>query len=163
MIDAYADPGTPDLRAGRRYLWWLVRCQPGRSVAGAVFASVWMAMVALMPYAIARAVDRGIEPGDMGALALWTGVLVLVGGCTAWLSIMRHRTMTRVRMDANFRTVKVVVGQTVRLGRRCGGGSAPARWSPSAWATCRRSARPSRWSGRASARWWPARSSPVCC
>jgi ABC-type multidrug transport system fused ATPase/permease subunit len=44
----------------------------------------------------------------------------------AWLSIMRHRTMTRVRMDAYFRTVKVVMGQVVRLGaalpRRAGAG-----------------------------------------
>jgi ABC-type multidrug transport system fused ATPase/permease subunit len=29
---------------------------------------------------------------------------------------MRHRTMTKVRMDANFRTVKVVVEQSARLG-----------------------------------------------
>ncbi|MFV0133538.1 ABC transporter transmembrane domain-containing protein [Streptomyces sp. HMX87] len=116
MIDAYEDPGTPDSRSGWRYLWWLVRRQPGRSAAGAVFASVWMVMLAAMPYTMARAVDRGVEPRDMGALAGWTGLLVLVGVCTAWLSIMRHRTMTRVRMDANFRTVKVVVGQAVRLG-----------------------------------------------
>jgi ABC-type multidrug transport system fused ATPase/permease subunit len=52
----------------------------------------------------------------MGALALWSGALFTVGAFNSWLSIMRHRTMTRVRIDANFRTVKVVVGQAVRLG-----------------------------------------------
>ncbi|WP_431986750.1 ABC transporter transmembrane domain-containing protein [Streptomyces griseoflavus] len=126
MIDAYGDPGTPDCRGGARYLWWLVLRQPGRCAAGAVFGSVWMVLLAATPYAMSRAVDDGLEPGDMGALALWTGTLFVVNGINSWLSIMRHRTMTRVRMDANFRTVKVVVGHTVRLGasleRRTGAG-----------------------------------------
>jgi ABC-type bacteriocin/lantibiotic exporter with double-glycine peptidase domain len=52
--------------------------------------------------------------------------MFVLGAGNAWLSIMRHRTMTRVRMDANFRTVKAVVGHVVRLGaalpRRSGAG-----------------------------------------
>ncbi|MFG2135120.1 ABC transporter ATP-binding protein [Streptomyces sp. NPDC048751] len=126
MIDAYEDPGTPDSRSGVRYLWWLVTRQPGRSVAGAVLGSVWMVLLAATPYLMARAVDEGLERGDLGALAGWTGTLVAVGAFNSWLGVMRHRTMTRVRMDANFRTVKVVVGQAVRLGaalpRRAGAG-----------------------------------------
>ncbi|QCD58340.1 ABC transporter transmembrane domain-containing protein [Streptomyces hawaiiensis] len=116
MIDAYEDPGTPDRRGGARYLWWLVTRQPGRCAAGAMFGSVWMVLLAATPYLMSRAIDDGLEPGDMGALAFWSGALFVVGAFNAWLSIMRHRTMTRVRMDANFRTVKVVVGQAVRLG-----------------------------------------------
>lgn len=116
MIDAYEDPGTPDCRGGWSYLWWLVRRQPGRSFAGALLGSVWMVLLSATPYLMARAVDEGLERGDMGALAGWTAALVAVGAFNAWLSIMRHRTMTRVRMDANFRTVKVVVGHVVRLG-----------------------------------------------
>lgn len=116
MIDAYEDPGTPDHRSGGRYLWWLVARQPWRCAAGAMFGSVWMVLLAATPYLMSRAIDDGLEPGDMGALALWSGALFAVGAFNSWLSIMRHRTMTRVRMDANFRTVKVVVGQAVRLG-----------------------------------------------
>ncbi|MCX4697802.1 ABC transporter ATP-binding protein [Streptomyces sp. NBC_01373] len=126
MIDAYEDPGTPDCRGGGRYLWWLVRCQPGRAAAGALLGSTWMVLLAATPYLMARAIDEGLEPGDMGALVGWSVALFAVGAFNAWLSIMRHRTMTRVRMDANFRTVKVVVGQAVRLGaalsRRAGAG-----------------------------------------
>ncbi|MFF5523375.1 ABC transporter transmembrane domain-containing protein [Streptomyces coeruleorubidus] len=116
MIDAYEDPGTPDSRSGGRYLWWLVARQPWRCAAGAMFGSVWMVLLAATPYLMSRAIDDGLEPGDMRALALWSGALFTVGAFNSWLSIMRHRTMTRVRMDANFRTVKVVVGQAVRLG-----------------------------------------------
>ncbi|MFJ9727530.1 ABC transporter ATP-binding protein [Streptomyces sp. NPDC101209] len=126
MIDAYEEPGEPDRRGGARYLLWLVRCQPGRSAAGAVLGSVWMVLLAATPYLLSRAIDDGLVPGDFPALAGWTAVLFAVGAFNAWLSIMRHRTMTRVRMDANFRTVKVVVDQAVRLGaalrRRVGAG-----------------------------------------
>ncbi|MEV7789233.1 ABC transporter ATP-binding protein [Streptomyces sp. NPDC088106] len=126
MIDAYEDPGTPDCRGGARYLWWLVRRQPARCVGAAVVSCVWMVGLAATPYAMSRAVDDGLQPGDMEVLALWAGALLLANAFNAWLGIMRHRTMTRVRMDANFRTVKVVVGQTVRLGasleRRTGAG-----------------------------------------
>ncbi|CAL9591017.1 ABC transporter ATP-binding protein [Streptomyces sp. enrichment culture] len=115
-IDAYADPGTPDRRGGWRYLAWLVRRQWPRCLAGAVLASVWMVLLAATPYLMARAVDHGLEPGDMGALAGWTGAMVAVGGVNAWLGMLRHRTMTKVRLDANFRTVKVVVGHATRLG-----------------------------------------------
>ncbi|MFE6421384.1 ABC transporter ATP-binding protein [Streptomyces rochei] len=116
MIDAYADPGTPDRRGGWRYLAWLVRRQWPRCLAGAVLASVWMVLLAATPYLMARAIDHGLTTGDLGALAGWTGALVAAGVFNAWLGIRRHRTMTRVRMDANFRTVKVVVGHAARLG-----------------------------------------------
>ncbi|MCC8450594.1 ABC transporter ATP-binding protein [Streptomyces rochei] len=116
MIDAYADPGTPDRSGGWRYLAWLVRRQWPRCLAGAVLASVWMVLLAATPYLMARAIDHGLTTGDLGALAGWTGALVAAGVFNAWLGIMRHRTMTRVRMDANFRTVKVVVGHAARLG-----------------------------------------------
>jgi ABC-type multidrug transport system fused ATPase/permease subunit len=75
-----------------------------------------MVLLAATPYLMARAVDHGLAPGDLGALAGWTGSMVAVGGVNAWLGMLRHRTMTKVRMDANFRTVKVVVGQATRLG-----------------------------------------------
>ncbi|WP_230194592.1 ABC transporter transmembrane domain-containing protein [Streptomyces coriariae] len=116
MIDAYEDPGTPDSRGGWAYLAWLVRCQPWRALAGAVLASVWMVLMAVAPYLLSKAVDDGLEPGDTAALAGWTAALFAVGAFNAWVSIMRHRTMTRVRMDGYFRTTKVVVGHTLRLG-----------------------------------------------
>ncbi|WP_406006663.1 ABC transporter ATP-binding protein/permease [Streptomyces sp. NBC_00637] len=116
MIDAYEDPGTPDRRGGWAYLAWLVRCQPWRALAGAVLASVWMVLMAVAPYLLSKAVDDGLEPGDTAALAGWTAALFAVGAFNAWVSIMRHRTMTRVRMDAYLRTTKVVVAHTVRLG-----------------------------------------------
>ncbi|GHE42655.1 ABC transporter transmembrane domain-containing protein [Streptomyces capitiformicae] len=126
MIDAYEDPGTPDCRGGARYLWWLVKQQAARSAMGSLISCVWMVLLAATPYLLSRAIDEGLQPGDYPALATWTATLFAVGAFNAWLSVMRHRTMTRVRMDANFRTVKVVIAHAVRLGaalpRRIGTG-----------------------------------------
>lgn len=116
MIDVYEDPGTPDSRGPARYLLWLVRRQWRRCAVGALLGSTWTTLMALSPYLLSRAVDDGLEPGDQAVLAGWAGAILAVGTFSAWLSIMRHRTMTRIRMDANFRTVKVVLGQAVRLG-----------------------------------------------
>ncbi|WP_246570811.1 ABC transporter ATP-binding protein [Streptomyces tauricus] len=113
---AYEDPGVPDLRGGGRYLWWLVTRQPGRSAAGAVLATVWLVLIALTPYLLSRAIDDGLEPGDRVALAGWSAALLGLGVFNAVVGVLRHRTMTKVRMDANFRSVKLVVGQATRLG-----------------------------------------------
>jgi ABC-type multidrug transport system fused ATPase/permease subunit len=115
-VDVDGDPGTPDLRGGVRYLWWLVARQPGRSAAGAAWSILWMGLFAVAPYLLARAVDDGLAKGDTGALLGWTAALFGAAVAGAGVSLARHRTMTKVRMDANFRTVRVILGQSVRLG-----------------------------------------------
>ncbi|MEE4545136.1 ABC transporter ATP-binding protein [Streptomyces sp. V4-01] len=116
MIDSYGDPGTPDRRSPARYLWWLLSSQRLRAATGALLGTVWMVLLTLAPYVLSRAIDDGLRPGDMAALSGWTAVLLGLGGFNAWVSIMRHRTMTRLRMDATFRTVKAVVDHATRLG-----------------------------------------------
>ncbi|MFE2430723.1 ABC transporter ATP-binding protein [Streptomyces sp. NPDC059373] len=116
-IDAYADPGTPPPGSGPgRFLWWLLTSQRHRTVGGAVYGSVWMVLLTAPPYFMSRAIDDGLVPGDMTAVAGWASALLVTGVFNAWVSIMRHRTMTRLRMDARFRVVKVVIRQAVRLG-----------------------------------------------
>lgn len=116
VIDAYAEPGPPERRGPGRYLWWLLARQPGRAWAGAGLGTVWMILVTLSPYVLSQAVDDGLVPGDTGALVGWSAVLLGLQAFNAWVSIMRHRVMTRLRMDANFRTVKSLIAQAVRLG-----------------------------------------------
>lgn len=115
-IDAYAEPGDPGDRGPGRFLWWLLTSQPHRTAGGALYGSVWMVLLTLPPYFMSRAIDDGLVPGDMTAVVGWSALLLVVGAFNAWVSIMRHRTMTRLRMDARFRIVKVVMRQAVRLG-----------------------------------------------
>ncbi|WP_441249559.1 ABC transporter ATP-binding protein [Kitasatospora sp. McL0602] len=116
MMDSYADPGAPDHRSAARYLCWLTMSQRRRVVGGAALGTVWMVCLLLPPYLMERAIDDGLRAGRTGVLAGWVSALVAVALLNAWLGIMRHRTMTRVRMDANFRTVKAVVAHATRLG-----------------------------------------------
>ncbi|MYT73707.1 MULTISPECIES: ABC transporter ATP-binding protein [unclassified Streptomyces] len=123
-------PGTPDLRGPLRYLWWLMARQRGRVAAGALLGSAWMVALTLPPYVLSRTIDEGLLTGDSGALYGWCGVLLGVGAVTAWLAIMRHRTMTRVRLDATFRTTRLLTRHATVLGavlpRRVAAGEAVA-------------------------------------
>ncbi|MFJ8825829.1 ABC transporter transmembrane domain-containing protein [Streptomyces sp. NPDC102467] len=110
------DPGTPDLRGPLRYFWWLMMRQRGRVAAGALLGSLWMVGLTLPPYVLARAIDDGLRAGNSRALYGWCGALAAVGAVNAWLAMMRHRTMTRVRMDATFRTTRLVTRHAARLG-----------------------------------------------
>ncbi|MEE4422260.1 ABC transporter ATP-binding protein [Streptomyces bugieae] len=103
-------------RSAGRYLWWLVASRRGRVAAGATYGSLWNAGLMVPPYVLSRAIDEGLAPGRTAALAGWVAVLLAVGGLNAWLGVMRHRTMTRIRMDATFRTVRAVMAHTLRLG-----------------------------------------------
>ncbi|MFE2930258.1 ABC transporter transmembrane domain-containing protein [Streptomyces sp. NPDC059278] len=75
-----------------------------------------MVCLTLPPYLLSRAIDDGLQPGRWPVLAGWVAALLGVGVLNAWLAIMRHRTMTRVRLDAAFRSVRAVVTQATRLG-----------------------------------------------
>ncbi|GAB2774945.1 ABC transporter transmembrane domain-containing protein [Amycolatopsis magusensis] len=109
-------PGTPDARSPARYLWWLVRSQPWRAARGSLYGSVWMVSTMLPPYFSSRAVDNGLRTGDFAELAGWTGAVLAAALFNAVLGLMRHRTMTFVRMDSALRTVRVVVRHVARLG-----------------------------------------------
>jgi len=111
-----AHPGTPDARGPARYLWWLVVRQPWRVLRGSFFGTVWMVGLTLPPYLTSRAIDDGLRPRDAGALIVWTAAIVAVGAANALLGMMRHRTMTFIRIDASFRTVQAVVRHATRLG-----------------------------------------------
>lgn len=106
---------APPSRGPWSFLAWLVLQQRRRVALGAGLGSVWMVGLVLPPYLLSRAVD-GLAAGHRHAVIWWSVALVLTGAALAGLGIWRHRTMTRVRMDAAFRTVSAVTDQALRLG-----------------------------------------------
>jgi ABC-type multidrug transport system fused ATPase/permease subunit len=105
-----------DVSGPMRFLWWLVRRQRGRVAAGGLIGSLWMVGLTLPPYVLSRAIDRGLEPRHLGVLTGWVALLFVVGVANAVLAILRHRTMTKIRLDGGFRTVRAVLAQATRLG-----------------------------------------------
>ncbi|MCM2424024.1 ABC transporter ATP-binding protein [Streptomyces sp. RKAG293] len=116
MADTFHPPAPKDLRSPLWFLLWLVTSQRRRVTAGAALGSLWMVGLAVPPYLLARAIDDGLRTRDSSALFGWTAALFVMGVVNAVVGIARHRTMTKVRMDASFRTVRATVRQATVLG-----------------------------------------------
>ncbi|WP_433579262.1 ABC transporter ATP-binding protein [Nocardia brasiliensis] len=75
-----------------------------------------MVSLAVPPYVLSRAIDDGLVAGDPVALARWTAAGFAVAVAIAVSGIARHRTMTKVRMDAADRVIRATVQRSVYLG-----------------------------------------------
>jgi ABC-type multidrug transport system fused ATPase/permease subunit len=116
MASGYTIPGDRDLRGPGRFLWWLVASQRWRVLLAAVLGTLWMLGLVLPPYVLSLAIDDGLQPRKFSALVGWVLVLLALGVVNAYVAVMRHRTLTKVRMDGAFRTLNAVVEQSTRLG-----------------------------------------------
>ncbi|MFJ9109289.1 ABC transporter ATP-binding protein [Streptomyces sp. NPDC102283] len=70
----------------------------------------------LPPYLMSRTIDEGLRARDTGALVGWVGAVLAAGATIACLGILRHRTMTFIRVDAAYRTVQVTARHVTKLG-----------------------------------------------
>ncbi|MFG2042859.1 ABC transporter transmembrane domain-containing protein [Dactylosporangium sp. NPDC048998] len=75
-----------------------------------------MLSLAVTPYLISQAIDRGLRPRQVGPLVAWAGAIFVVGVANAVLGILRHRTMTKIRLDGALRTADAVMTHAVELG-----------------------------------------------
>jgi ABC-type multidrug transport system fused ATPase/permease subunit len=103
-------------RGPGHYLGWLAWCQKRRIAFGALWSSLWMISLAVTPYLISQAIDRGLRPRHAGPLITWAGAIFVVGLANAVLGILRHRTMTKIRLDGGLRTADLVMAHAVELG-----------------------------------------------
>ncbi|WP_327011750.1 ABC transporter ATP-binding protein/permease [Dactylosporangium sp. NBC_01737] len=83
---------------------------------GALFGSLWFLSLAFTPFLISQAIDRGLQSRRPGVLAGWAGAVLLVGVASAGLGIMRHRSMTKLRMAAALDTADMIMTHATRLG-----------------------------------------------
>jgi ABC-type multidrug transport system fused ATPase/permease subunit len=105
-----------DARGPGWFLWWVARQVKGRVALGAIFGTLWFVSLAVTPYLISQAIDRGLTPRNATVLFTWAGVVLAVGVTSAWLGIMRHRSMTKLRLAAALRTADLVMTHATRLG-----------------------------------------------
>ncbi|MEU7908525.1 ABC transporter ATP-binding protein [Actinoplanes sp. NPDC049118] len=69
-----------------------------------------------MPYLLSQAIDRGLGQRRPETLIAWTAAVLLAGVTSAGLGIMRHRSMTKLRLAAALRTADLVMTHATRLG-----------------------------------------------
>lgn len=115
-MSGHTIPGDRDLSGPGRFLWWLVISQRRRVVLAALLGTLWMLGLVLPPYVLSHAIDDGLLPADFSALVGWVAVLLALGVVNAYVAIMRHRTMTKVRMDGAFRTLNAVIEHSTGIG-----------------------------------------------
>ncbi|GAA1131424.1 ABC transporter ATP-binding protein [Kribbella jejuensis] len=116
MPERWIPPTDRDLASPYRLLLWLTRSQSRRVALGATLGICWMVGLTIPPWVLSRAVDQGLVARNTPALIEWALILLAVTVLNALIGIARHRTMTKIRMDAAFRSVRATVWHTSRLG-----------------------------------------------
>lgn len=116
MPETWTPPTAADLAGPFHLLFWLTRSQARRVAWGALLGSLWTVGLTVPPWVLSRVVDEGFVDRNTRALVGWVLVLLAVGVLNALLGIARHRTMTKIRMDASFRSVRATAWHTSRLG-----------------------------------------------
>ncbi|MFN0154757.1 MAG: ABC transporter ATP-binding protein [Gaiella sp.] len=101
-------PGTPDTRSVLRFLAWTARLQWPTLLAAMTFGALWMSTQAVTPYVIGRAIDEGLDAGDHGRLALWTGTLLALGCFQAVAGAFRHGFSVMNWLISAFRFARIV-------------------------------------------------------
>lgn len=110
------DPGTPDSRSPGRFMWWLLRQQGRRVVAGMAFGIVWMVCMAVSPALLGRAIDEGVATKDWSRLLPWCAAILALAAVGAGAGIMRHRTVVLISNHGATRVIQVVTRAAVRVG-----------------------------------------------
>jgi len=95
---------------------WLGRRQISTLAAAMVFGIVWMLAQALVPWALGRAVDAGIEADDVRALLLWSGVLLALALAQAGSGVARHRFAVSNWVQAALNSSQLVGHHVTKVG-----------------------------------------------
>lgn len=117
-LDAYSSSATlrPDLRSPARFLLWMMRVQRGVMLTEVFVSLGWFLAPALSPYVIGRAVDDGLLRGDLGATALWAGVLLALITVSTLTGLLWHTMAVRGWLVALYGTIELVVAKANQLG-----------------------------------------------
>jgi putative ABC transport system ATP-binding protein len=86
------DDGPPSPTTGFGLVRWVLRRQRTRVLVGAAAGIVWMGGLALVPVALGRALDDGVDGGTDGDVVRWCAVIAVVVMAGSVAGVVRHRT-----------------------------------------------------------------------
>src|SRR5690349_16755119 len=111
------DLAEPSCSTGLALLLWLANRQKRTIAAGAFWDTIWLLGLALVPWAVGNAIDRGILAHDGGALVRWVGVLLGLSLIRACAEPMRDRTGVNNWNQASFRALQLLGRHATRTGQ----------------------------------------------
>lgn len=109
------DPGTPDLRSTRKFIFWIGRKQRRIILTGTFFGIINLLCVALMPGVLGRGIQAIADNSDHD-LFHWVRVALLIGAIQASAGILRHRRAVASWISAAARLQQLISRQAVHLG-----------------------------------------------
>lgn len=109
-----SEPGS---LTGRGYLLWLAKRQKRTIAAGAFWDVLWLLGLALVPWAVGNAIDRGILAGDGAALVRWVLLILGLALVRAAAEPMRDRTGVNNWNQAAFRSLQLLGRHATRTGQ----------------------------------------------
>lgn len=98
-------PGPAPMSTPTAYLWWGVRLQWRSLLVGLCFGILWMTSLALVPWALGRGIDAGIEGDDPTALIRWALVIVGLAALIGLSGAVRHWFAMENFLGAAYRTI----------------------------------------------------------
>ncbi|MFH8344358.1 ABC transporter transmembrane domain-containing protein [Streptomyces sp. NPDC018045] len=119
MFHPAASPATvpeADHRSAWRYLRWLVRIRPWPVVLGALLGVLWMVPLALLPLAVGRAIDDGLQGASTAALLGWGGAILVLSLVQVAAGAGLIQAAVGGEMHAVSLTHRVLARQAARLG-----------------------------------------------
>jgi len=111
-----ADPGTPPLTTPRAYLWWQARRQKAILFASLAFGIVSNVGGALMPWALGRVVDSGLDSGLSRELFTGCALLAAIGMAQVLANVWGHRYDVENWLRATFNSMQLVGYHATRTG-----------------------------------------------
>lgn len=111
-----ADPGTPPLTTPRAYLWWQARRQKGLLAASLLFGIVGNVGGALMPWALGRVVDSGLDSGLSRELFLGCALIAAIGLAQVAANVWGHRFDVLSWLRSAFNAIQLIGYHSTRTG-----------------------------------------------
>lgn len=97
------------------FLWWVTRTQWTTVLQGTVCDIVWLLGLALTPWAIGQAIDRGLVAGDYGAFAVWMLVVLWLQLQHSLIQGLRDRAGSINYSRAESRVAQVLTRTSTRV------------------------------------------------
>ncbi|MET8557070.1 ABC transporter ATP-binding protein [Streptomyces sp. NPDC004959] len=114
----FTDPGTPDVRSGPRFLYWLGRRQWGGQLRALGWGLLNFGSLSALPYPVGIAVGAVSDGGDGAGrrLVLAGLLLLLLGAGVALGDVMLHRAAMTNWITAAARIQQLLIRKSAELG-----------------------------------------------